>query len=734
MSSQHEPAKGRLTSQPDPSVSIVIPAKNAGEEFALTLEVIRSQADIEPEIIVVDSGSTDSTVALARRFGARVFEVPPESFDHGRTRNHGLSKASGEFCVLLSQDAVPVGETWLSKLLEPFSDSHVAGVSACIVPREDADPMGRWETESHRELMGNFVQKYRLQSRDCFSSLIREERLRVTCFNNVCSALRRSLWEKLPFRPGGFAEDMDWAARALAAGHRIVYNPRARVVHSHNRPPSYHLQRHYISNRIVPRVIQWDPPSPAIRDDLELAYLIRSLRTEVAFLAKEKVADFQRIEELRPSIAAGTPGQSLLSALGLGHGVPDYPEHEIRRSFYFQLARISRSKISVEADQMEDLLEKLLARIIGETLGSYYFWCERNRCVSENLQKLDRSLCREGQRDFRRWEEIERLLENRAGGQGDFSPGMRKSGRLEQTAQRWARRFRAHIRNSGVGSAESWAEHPSRTALMLIPLGVKGRINRLARKPLFDLSVYEPFAARGVFRQDIVLEIAYFDDDAGDQPRLRIQTPHPGAGNLGLMAQLVGAGSDSDWEVSVLVTDSPAKTSVNPAALRRRSSANGDLHARLGISPHKQLIFFDVLWFMAESVAPIAAELAKIRESEDFHFLATVEDGQADAFRRALRTRAVEHHFTLVDSEGDRLQDSLASSTVAVFPWSIDYRPSLPRAAITRKIPVVGVYVETFGQSSRSEHGFRDRTTSALTAQLPRVLQECLSSPDPKAA
>ena len=53
--------------------------------------------------------------------------------------------------------------------------------------------------------------------------------------------------------------------------------------------------------------------------------------------------------------------------------------------------------------------------------------------------------------------------------------------------------------------------------------------------------------------------------------------------------------------------------STNPAALRRRSSANGDLHARLGISPHKKLIFFDVPWFMAESAAPIAAALAKIR-------------------------------------------------------------------------------------------------------------------------
>ena len=731
MSSQHEPTKRRLTSHPDPSVSIVIPAKNAGEEFALTLEVIRSQADIEAEIIVVDSGSTDATVELARRFGANVFEVAAESFDHGRTRNLGLSQASGEFCVLLSQDAVPVGETWLSTLLEPFSDDQVVGISACMVPREDADPMGRWETESHRELMGNFVQKYRLQSGDCFSSLIREERLRVTCFNNVCSALRRDVWEKIPFRPGSFAEDMDWAVRALAAGHRIVYNPRARAVHSHNRPPSYHLRRHYISNRIVPQVIHWDPPSPAIRDDLELAYLIRSLRAEVAFLLKEQAASFQRIEELRPSIAAGTRGQSLLSALG--HGVPDYPEHEIRQSFYFQLARISRSNISIEAGQMKDLLEKLLARIIGEALGAYYFWCERNRCVSENFKRLDRSLCGEGRAGSRQREEIDRLLVAHAGGETKLAPKMRKSGRLEQTAQRWARRFRTHVRNSGVGSIESWAEHPLQTALMLIPLGAKRRINRLARKPLFDLSVYEPFAARGVFRQDIVLEIAHFDDDdSGDKPRLVVHTPHPGVGNLGLMAQLVGPGSDSDWEVSVLVTDSPAGMSANPAAVGRRSSANGDLHARLGISPHKKLIFFDVPWFMAESAAPIAAELAKIRAGEDFHFVATVEDDHVDAFRRGLRTQAVEQHFTLVDSEGDR-QDSLAGARVAVFPWSIDYQPSLPRAAVTKKIPVVGVYVETFGASAGSEHDFRSVPTSALTSQLPRVLQECLSNPNTSA-
>ena len=113
--------------------------------------------------------------------------------------------------------------------------------------------------------------------------------------------------------------------------------------------------------------------------------MIHSLRAEVAFLLKEQANSFQRIEEIRPTIAADTLGKSLLSALGLGRGVPDYPEHEIRKSFYFQLARISRSNVSIEAHQMGDLLAKLLARIIGETLGSYYLWCKRNRCVFQEI-------------------------------------------------------------------------------------------------------------------------------------------------------------------------------------------------------------------------------------------------------------------------------------------------------------------------------------------------------------
>ena len=178
---------------------------------------------------------------------------------------------------------------------------------------------------------------------------------------------------------------------------------------------------------------------------------------------------------------------------------------------------------------------------------------------------------------------------------------------------------------------------------MVIPLGIKRRVNRLARGSLFDLSVYERFAPRGAFRQDTFLEVAHLDDaPPGDRPRLLVHTPHPGVGNLGIIAQLLETPSDSNWEVSVLVNDSPAGIRVIPTGPKHCSGASGDLHAQLGISPHKKLIFFDVPWFMVRSVGPIAAALAEICEGEDFNFTATVDNDQVDAFRRAIRARAVE--------------------------------------------------------------------------------------------
>jgi hypothetical protein len=63
----------------DKNVSVVIPTKNAGPDFDFTLEKIRTQKGIkEPELIIVDTGSTDETVKLAETYGATVYRIKPD--------------------------------------------------------------------------------------------------------------------------------------------------------------------------------------------------------------------------------------------------------------------------------------------------------------------------------------------------------------------------------------------------------------------------------------------------------------------------------------------------------------------------------------------------------------------------------------------------------------------------------------------------------------------------------
>jgi rhamnosyltransferase len=59
-----------------PSISIVIPTRNAGPKFRETFRAIRQQS-LDSELVIVDSGSKDGTLETAKEFGARVVSIPP---------------------------------------------------------------------------------------------------------------------------------------------------------------------------------------------------------------------------------------------------------------------------------------------------------------------------------------------------------------------------------------------------------------------------------------------------------------------------------------------------------------------------------------------------------------------------------------------------------------------------------------------------------------------------------
>jgi rhamnosyltransferase len=208
-------------------ISVVIPVKDGGDDLVRCLEAIaRQHADEDVEVVVVDSGSTDGSPDRARRLGARVHEIPPEDFNHGRTRNLGARLARGDLLVFTSQDAYAVDDGWLAALATSLrSVPDAAAVYGRQIAHEAATPPERY-------FLGFlYPPEPRLQRIGDATELTFE----ATHFSNVNSAIPRALWERHPFAEDIImSEDQEWSRRMLLAGRVIVYEPRAAVRHSHD--------------------------------------------------------------------------------------------------------------------------------------------------------------------------------------------------------------------------------------------------------------------------------------------------------------------------------------------------------------------------------------------------------------------------------------------------------------------------------------------------------------------
>jgi glycosyltransferase involved in cell wall biosynthesis len=77
------------------TVSVVVPVKDGARYLGELLDAVLAQ---DPqEVLVIDSGSRDGSVEIARsRAGVDVLEIAPEEFGHGRTRNLGAEHTTGD--------------------------------------------------------------------------------------------------------------------------------------------------------------------------------------------------------------------------------------------------------------------------------------------------------------------------------------------------------------------------------------------------------------------------------------------------------------------------------------------------------------------------------------------------------------------------------------------------------------------------------------------------------------
>ncbi|MCI0552910.1 MAG: glycosyltransferase family 2 protein [Anaerolineae bacterium] len=199
--------------------SIVIRAYNEEKHIGRLLEGIRHQTLKDAEIILVDSGSSDSTIAIAESFGARIIRIPPSEFTFGRSLNFGLRSATREFVVIASAHVYPVYPDWLESLLRPFENDNIA----LTYGQQRGPESAKFSEQQIFHQWYPDVSKPKQETAFC---------------NNANAAIRKSLWEKNPYDETLTGlEDIAWAKLAKEQGYDITYVAEAEVVHVHNETP-----------------------------------------------------------------------------------------------------------------------------------------------------------------------------------------------------------------------------------------------------------------------------------------------------------------------------------------------------------------------------------------------------------------------------------------------------------------------------------------------------------------
>lgn len=244
------------------SVSVVLRVKNEARTLDAVLCGVEAQAGAPaPELIVVDSGSTDGTIEIAQRHGARLVHIAPEDFTWGGAINRGFEAASGEIVALLSGHCIPVDEHWLAELIAPFGDERVAAAASRQIPDLAIDPF------EAIELWEDFPAGAEPRGGGPYS--------------NASGAVRRSVWERIRFDETLVSnEDGEWTQRVRAAGFQILNCPASQVVHSHT--PCVDV----VYKRLFWRALTGVQLTPGCRDGQWLYLLYRMAK----YTAKDLVA------------------------------------------------------------------------------------------------------------------------------------------------------------------------------------------------------------------------------------------------------------------------------------------------------------------------------------------------------------------------------------------------------------------------------------------------------------
>lgn len=238
---------GKITGTPEvlPAreqvLDVVIPTFNGRGELEAVIGALRIQ-DLRDnmQIHVVDSSSTDGTTDWLRaQPDIALTVIDRAEFQHGRTRNQAAAEGTAPVIAFLTQDATPTGPGWATDIVKMMRHHpDAAGLFGRHLPyphhplkvRQDINAHFRGML-SHPLALSRDTDRVRWQSGD----LAWRQFLHFYSDNN--SALRRSIWQDIPYPEVDYGEDQLWAKQIIEAGLTKLYAPTATVYHSHDFTP-----------------------------------------------------------------------------------------------------------------------------------------------------------------------------------------------------------------------------------------------------------------------------------------------------------------------------------------------------------------------------------------------------------------------------------------------------------------------------------------------------------------
>lgn len=222
--------------------SIIIPTFNGEKTVGKLLKkivVLENNFNHSNEVIIIDSQSQDKTLSIVEKFKSKlnlkIYQIKKEEFNHGLTRNYGVSLARGKFIWFLSQDAIPISKNILNYYLEDFSiNKKVVAIFGKNIPYKNTPFIQKIEIFCRWQRLDKYIDKKGLLIQNLEKlSIFKKNLLDFFVLSNTSCCYKKSFLIKNPFPKTDYGEDLAQGENIIKKGLIKIYDTRCSVYHSH---------------------------------------------------------------------------------------------------------------------------------------------------------------------------------------------------------------------------------------------------------------------------------------------------------------------------------------------------------------------------------------------------------------------------------------------------------------------------------------------------------------------